>query len=81
MNFHSAVRAGRHDFPNERPSGLCDGELSMGRLRLQKAVTHILTSYLASHQIGVGQVPGLVTSLGQALSIQPPSREADAVVL
>jgi hypothetical protein len=51
----------------------------MDQLRLQQAVTRILTSYLASHQIEVGQVSGLVTSVGQALSPQPPYPEAEAI--
>jgi len=51
----------------------------MDQSRLQQAVTRILTSYLASHQTEVGQVSGLVTSVGQALSPQPASREAEAI--
>ena len=51
----------------------------MDQLRLQQAVTRILTSYLASHQIEVGQVSGLVTSVGQALSTQRASLEAEAI--
>lgn len=51
----------------------------MDQLRLQQAVTRILTSYLARNQIDVSQLSGLVTSVGEALSPQPPSLEAEAI--
>jgi hypothetical protein len=51
----------------------------MDQLRLQQAVTRILTSYLARHQIEVSQLSALVTSVGQALSPQPPYPEAEDI--